>query len=413
VSHQQQLCVWFLLFYLALISLFVVHFLCKKNKMAEQDYGSRLTAIGSSESSAAARNKAVQIFDIFCQERNVGFSFASVDATQFCNTNLIEAFSDYLVKDYKKKKTNTSNDDEKSMMLNGVKNTLSQIMMSAKQKFKDDTSILVKDFFSILGLSQTAPNNWYRDLRKEIERVISRRAIDKGEALSTKASPISWRAVTESSFQYFMVGTADAMLRRAVIGDTMLSAGRGSEAVTQCMELMEWDYTFSCLVTHFSQRKTGKQKPILHINHKYSSKSWNVDFFHLRGCLYMLGKGGQQCGGDEVNWIYPEIAAIGANSKAQRLTLYLTDTKPTLKQSVAYSALNVTCMPSEPSSGGLRSGAIHEMTKFGVTQKANEAVSGHDHRGESASYEYQFIELNDLIMGKSMMNVRIRAMNIK
>ena len=365
------------------------------------DYGQRMSGVGSSESSIDARKKAIKIFDEFCIMRNLAFTMTNITAQDFCSQSLMEAFSDFLVNDYKvKEKKKGSEEEQKNMMLNGVKNTLSQIMTAAKLKFTDDKSYLVTDFFAILGLSQTAPNNWYRDLRKEIERQLCRRAIDKGEAISTKATPISWTAVKDASYQYFMTGTPDAMLRRSVIVDSMLSSGRGNEAVTSSYELMLWDWTYGCLIQEYSQRKTGKQKPIMHINFNPGPLAWNADFFHVRGCLYMAGKG-QGCLGEGVEWVYPEIASIGNSSKAQKLTLFLTDTKKHPAQSVSYRHLNVKSMPVEPSSGGIRSGAIHEMTRQGVSQKGNEAVSGHDHRGESASYEYQYTTREDLIGGKS------------
>jgi hypothetical protein len=161
-------------------------------------FGNRIGSMGISQSSSDGRKNAKRIFNRFAEDRKLP-NLDNIQESVFCKVPLIQAFADYLVNVYKK-------DDGELLSLNGVLTNLSHVMTLAKERFKlDDGSF--PTFFNVLGGKQDSPSNWYRDLRKAVERIIQRRCIENGSPIIDKATPISRVAIKEFCFAHLRMDT--------------------------------------------------------------------------------------------------------------------------------------------------------------------------------------------------------------
>ena len=159
--------------------------------------GGRISLIGSSHSSESSRSSTLRLFKIFTDARQLN-ELHCMSAKQFCTVDMLQAFSHFLVHDYKQQ-------NGSFLALNTVHSTLSEIMIIAREKFRSADGTFIP-FFNVLGAKQDAPTNWYRDLRKSVERIIQRRCIEKGDPIIDQSTPISRQAIIEASWALLCMG---------------------------------------------------------------------------------------------------------------------------------------------------------------------------------------------------------------
>ena len=360
------------------------------------NWGNGISGAGQAASTKAARASATILYNAYVDARHLPITHKldTISPSDFCQVKVIETLSDYLVNDYRTKQN-------KPLKLTSVLNLLSQVMVSAKEIFKDKFGLCktTTDFFAVLNTPVNGPSNWYKEIRKNIERTIRRTAIENGEAIKDSAPSVSGLAMREFCFALFQLGFPDAMLRRVICGGTFLAAGRGGEATTTTYDLIVWDHTYMCGVFLWSQIKTGKQKPVVLLNNVIESRWFAMDFYHMLGSLWMSGKGQDRVSSTGNTWMFPELMSVDSNSATKKISGFLEDGRHHPNQSKMYKSMNVLSLPVGATSGSFRTGSINTMKGMGVTQMSIAACGGHDQRGESASYEYQITDVSDVISG--------------
>lgn len=343
-----------------------------------------IPSAGASDATVKANASTQQLFIKFCTHESTqgAYPFAKwedVTADTLCSCRMYERFAHFVTHTYKTAK-------DKNYAMSTALAEIRRLFQLAKARYGGVDSWA--PFFASVDATDTNQASWFHGLLRNIERTFVRRSLKAGEDLVSSAAPISRRIVLAVMRALVRERSKESIKRRLMLDLVYHGCGRGSEVATLTWNLLSWDETLGTAYFVWTQLKTSKQKLVLLLpgveRHGCIFKAF-ADAFAMG--VFEVNKRSASTGND---WLFPEYVSDSGreSSIAAALSSWLKqlvlDPKNTNK---TYEAHRVPELPLEPSSGGLRVGAINDMLPF-VSPEHIVQVSGHDLTSVSAMYEY-------------------------
>jgi hypothetical protein len=334
-----------------------------------------ISSAGASDSTLQANASTKKLALKFCAGSAGKYPYQlweSIPASVLCSRNLFERFAHYVTHEHKTSRS------ARNFALSSALAEVRWLYQLVKTQCSETAGCA--PFFDT--------TDWLHYLLQNIERIIVKRSLKSGKDLSTSASPIGRDILIAVSRALVKHGSKESLRRRLLLNLVYQGCGRASEVATLTWDLLAWDYQFRTALFTLTQLKTSKQKLVLLLPgvERYS-------------CIYKCFADAFASGVFEANkrsaatgnnWLFHEFTEEERGSSvAAALSSFLKQLSlnPEENKNKMYEAYRVKELPLEPSSGGLRVGAINDMLPH-VAGEHIIAVSGHDFTHVSAMFEY-------------------------
>ena len=191
-----------------------------------------------SDSSAATKSRALDIFSEMCQstpELKAAYpcAFERLPESTICSREFYHGWATFLTEF-----TTSSARSETGHLAPGTATGyLGALMQVAGGLYAQKGSPESKDLLScLLPKSQTPSAHWWKRLRLNVHMTLTLRAAKNGEELDHSAAPVSVEHLTLVSRAYSLHGSEEAAERKMSISTLRSAAGRAGEA-----GLVNWD----------------------------------------------------------------------------------------------------------------------------------------------------------------------------
>jgi len=176
--------------------------------------------------------------------------------------------------------------------------------------------------------SQSGFNRWYNELRNGVENLIKRREGSKGLKPPGATVALNKTAVGKLCNHFLEKGTSMSEYHRLVALLGYFAIGRGGESSQTTYERMDWSASYDTMELWWEEPKT---LAIYNLTFFVDPESYSTCLFHawsgyllLNGPIAAAHVGGPHPLGDDVNWVFPMLAAREATA-SEAVTKILRD----------------------------------------------------------------------------------------
>lgn len=219
---------------------------------------------GNSESSKEGYKYALRQFNQFLKE--LGLPSEELCTEQvICDVEIFEKFADYLLK---------HEDGEGETLSAG---TALQYLSGAKT--------IVKKKYPRNPIFKTSDDedDWYSNLRDELEDRIYRRCLEQGIALSEKSMGIDRDMLTQIVTALMHRNTPEVFLARSALVSTWQASGRSGEASLTALQSLKW--YMRTINFNWNERKTNRQTFMPFFPDR---DSYHMCMFHSLACYRVI-----------------------------------------------------------------------------------------------------------------------------
>jgi hypothetical protein len=276
---------------------------------------------GSAKKTEDGKKSAIHQLNAFQEMQGLN-SWDTLDEKVICDETYWQCFGTFLVYFAVDKRGDLLARDTATQYLSGCKETV-------KKKFPKN-EIWQRE------------KEWYKEIRKEVEKLIMRRNNLVGMPHQEKAARIGRSLLEKIMRHYYKKGDIESFKRSFVVLITWLAIGRAGECAKSTWRNVRWDYDLQCMTFLWIEQKTGSQYEMLFFSDKSSCE---MDVFHGLACFLMVG-------GSSNDFIFPDLSNLQQPSSA--LTKYLQ------------KLFDEKVLPSDDYSGtSLRIGSVNELMSHG------------------------------------------------
>ena len=253
-------------------------------------------------------------------------------------------------------------------------------------------------FFSVIERGGDSLGNWLKGALRQVTVAKFNEAVANGELMASQAAPIYISHREKMNRALKLHGSQDSIQRALIINCNGAACGRPGEIATLSPDIMTYDESLFCVVAHWPQMKTAKQKLVLLI----AGSNRNNCVLHSFGAAFAAGCfRGQIYDDDDINSFFPCL--VNAASPATLISNFMKALGPGGKSST-YSPFVVPSLPADCTAAGQRVGSITQMAQKGVSAEFAAAASGHDFEAVSTLWRYVAAELAMAVPGFRVAN---------